>query len=100
MQTRTSLQFTVANGSDSLAVQVNLTETPAGTHLLGELQSIATGWTAIALGPCSSFDLLMLKNTDAINYVEVALANDGTKIFGKLTAGRGMVWPVEPGATI
>jgi hypothetical protein len=101
MQTRTSLQLTVANGSDSLSVQVNLTETPAGLKFIGEPQSIATGaWTAIALGSLASFDLLMLKNLDAANYIQVALDNAGAKIFGKLAAGRGMVWPVEPGATI
>ena len=101
MQTRTSLQLSVLNGSDSFLAQVNLSETPAGTHFNGALQSFAAGaWNAIPLGPCTSFDLLLLKNTDALNYIEVALDNAGAKIFSKLTAGRGLVFPVEPGATI
>jgi hypothetical protein len=100
MQTRTSLQLTVANGPDSFAGQVNLTETPAGSAYVAVSQSIATTWTAVSLGPVAAFDLVLIKNNDPTNYVQLASANDGTGIFGRLTPGRAGCWPVDAGATI
>ena len=100
MQTRTSLQLTVANGPDSFAGQVNLTESPAGTAYDVVSQSIATSWTAVSLGPVSAFDLVLIKNNDLTNYVQLASANDGTGIFARLSPGRGACWPADPGTTI
>lgn len=96
-----SVNFNILSGGSVIGqVSAGVNETPAGTNALVEQQSVGTGsWAALNVGLCSPADWIAVLNTDPTNYVQVALANDGTKIFGKLKAGRPMILPQDPTAT-
>lgn len=56
----------------------------SGSNFVGTVISATTSWVAIPLGSLASFRLLMLRNLDLVNYLQVATANDGTGIFATL----------------
>lgn len=84
----TSINFSVQKNNLRVNDSLSLIETLAGTDYYAKSWTVTTSWTAIPLDALASFDLLMIKNTDATNYVELATANDGTHKFSKLTPGR------------
>ena len=94
----TSLNFTVAKNNLRVSDTASLSETLAGTDYYAKSWTVTTSWTAIPLDALASFDLLMIKNTDATNYVELATANDGTHKFAKPTPGR-VVFLSDPSAS-
>lgn len=96
---RTSLNFSVVKGGQTLQQVVSLTEDLAGSEIAAVRQSIATTWTALDLGTVTAADLICVVNDDATNYVQLALANDDSGIFAKLAAGRCAFFPPQPSAT-
>jgi hypothetical protein len=98
---RTSLNFSIVKDGQTSGLSLSLNENLAGDNYEAGTQSVGTGaWEAVSLGDCSSADLMAIKNNDDTNYVQLATANDGTKIFAKLTPGRVCFVPVDPTATI
>lgn len=89
----------IQDGQSTGALSASLTETSSGTDWEVRPYTATTSWTAIPLGSLASFDLLCVKNTDGTNYVEIATANDGTGIFGKLTPARFSFIACNPSAT-
>lgn len=96
---RTSLNFSVVKGGQTLQQVVSLVEDLAGSEIAAVRQSIATSWTAIDLGTIATADLLCIVNDDATNFVQLATANDDSGIFAKLAAGRCAYLAAEPTAT-
>lgn len=90
---RTALTFSVSKNNLTVSDSLSLTEDLSGSDYYAKSWTVTTSWTAIPLDALASFDLLMIKNNDTTNYVQIATANDGTGIFAKLTAGRGMFLP-------
>ena len=98
---RTSLNFSVALGGQTVQQIVQLSEDLVGSKLGGVRQTLATGgWTALNLGAVATADLLCVVNDDAANFVQLAIDNAGAKIFAKLTPGRCAFFPPDPTATI
>lgn len=101
MQTKTNLNFNVVNGFDNFFIQANLTESPTGTDFNSGTQSAPTAsWAAVSMGSCVSVDLVCIKNLDTANYVRLAVANDNSGVFARLTPGRVAFWPLETGVTL
>lgn len=87
-----------ASGTASGSASQSLTLT--GVHFVDEIQDFAAGaWEALDLGDIATLGYLWLKNTDAVNYIEVATANDGTGIFAKFVAGHGNIINVQAAST-
>lgn len=97
---QTSINFTVSKNNLRVSDTLSLNETLAGTDYYAKAWTVTTSWTAIPLDALASFDLLMVKNTDSTNFVELATANDGTHKFAKLTAGRACFLPVNSASTL
>jgi hypothetical protein len=97
---QTSINFSVTKSNlrvgDVLAISENL----SGSDYYAKAWTVTTSWVAIPLDALASFDLLMVKNTDATNFVSIATANDGTHKFAKLTAGRAMFIPPDSASTL
>lgn len=96
---RLTLKFAVNKGGLDPVFEANLSEDFAGKNYQAYVKTVTTSWTAIDVSMLGSVDLLGIRNTDATNYIQIALDNAGAKIFGKLTPGRGMWLPGEPTAT-
>lgn len=76
-------------------------ETPASADNVMQVQSVGTGsWVALDVGNCSPADMIAVINNDGTNYVQLATANDGTKIFARIGAGRFALFPQDSGVTI
>lgn len=59
-----------------------------------------TSWVALDIDTLSDIDELWLVNLDATNYVQLAIANDGTKIMSRLKAsGYPIRFTPEPSQT-
>jgi hypothetical protein len=97
---QTSINFSISKNNLRVSDTLALTENLSGTDYYAKSWVVTTSWTAIPLDALASFDLLMVKNTDATNYLQVATANDGTHIFARLTSGRALLLPPETGATL
>lgn len=97
---QTSVNFSVTKNNLRVADSLSLSETISGTDYYAKAWTVTTSWTAIPLDALASFDLIMIKNTDATNYVQIATANTGSQIFAKLTAGRGIFICPDPSATL
>ena len=95
-----SIVFSVLKNGQRVSDQLSLSETLAGTDYYGKAWTVTTSWTAIPLDALASFDLVLVKNTDATNFVSIATANDGTHKFAKLTPGRGLFIPADSSATL
>jgi hypothetical protein len=82
-----SLSISVSVSKDAISIaktQSSLQDFAGNDYLLGT-QAVATTWEAISLGDVTAPPgTVMVKNLDETNYVELALANDGTGIFEKL----------------
>jgi len=97
---QSSVNFSVTKNGLRVSDTLSLNETLAGTDYYAKAWTVTTSWVAIPLDALASFDLIMVKNTDATNYVQIATANDSSHIFAKLTAGRAMFIPADPSATL
>jgi len=97
---QTNITFAVTKNNLRVSDTLSLSEDLAGTDYYAKSWVVTTAWTAIPLDALSSFNLLMVKNTDGTNYIQLATANDGTHIFCKLTAGRGCFFPPDSAATL
>lgn len=97
-----SLSLNLTDGKGfSPPLSASLSEVAAGNNSVSQKQLIATGgWAALNIGLCASADIIAAVNEDLTNYIQVASDNAGAKIFGRLTPGRGILLPVEPGVTI
>ena len=96
----TSVSFVVSKNNLTAQDSVSLSETLAGSKYYAKPLTVTTSWTAIPLDVLGSFDLLLIKNTDATNYVQIATANTGSQIFAKLTPGRASFICPDPSATL
>jgi hypothetical protein len=96
----TSISFSITKNNLRGGDVLSLTENLTGSNYYGKPVTVTTSWTAVPLDLLGSFDLLMVKNTDATNYVELATANDGTHKFAKLTPGRAVFFPPNSASTI
>ena len=91
---------TLTHAVGSASINVSETRTLTGTGFVSEEQEIGTGaWEAIDLTDIGTLGFLVIRNIDPTNYVEIATANDGTQIFGKISAGRGLPVEVASGVT-
>jgi len=97
---RTSVSFSVVVGGVTLGISASKNEDLSGTNAQGQIQTIPTAWTAVDVSLLASVDLICVRNNDATNYVQLAIANDGTKIFGRLLPGRACYLPLEVGAVL
>ncbi len=98
---QTRLNFSVAKGGLTGQQVTSLSEDLAGSNIGPLTQTIPTNsWVAIDIGSCSSADLMLLRNTDVTNYVQLSVTNDGTRLFARLTPGRVAFFPVEGAVTI
>ena len=98
---QSTVNFSVTkSGGLRVADTLSKIEDLSGTDFYSKQWTVTTSWTAIPLDALASFDLLMVRNTDSTNYVQIATANDGTHIFAKLTAGRGLFLPADSSATL
>jgi hypothetical protein len=87
--------FNVAPG-----VNKSYTRTAAGDKAVFQTQDITTAsWQAINFGLLATTDIVVLVNTDASNYVQLALDNAGVNIFARLRAGQVLPIPMDPGVT-
>ena len=84
----------------SAALQTSEQRTLTGTGFVNIEQEIGTGaWEAVSVTDIGTLGFLFIRNEDAVNYVEIATANDDTGIFGRISAGRGLPVDVVSGAT-
>jgi hypothetical protein len=95
-----SINFSVSKNNLRVSDVLSLSENLSGTDYYAKSWTVTTSWVAIPLDALASFDLIMVKNTDATNFVSIATANDGTHKFAKLTAGRAMFLPPDSGSTL
>ncbi len=95
---QSGVSLNVTDGVVSYSPSFSFSTTAAGAALVGQPQVITTNWTLVNLGLAASADLMLLKNNDTTNYVQ--LATTGTNVFSKLLPGRFAFVPVDPGATI
>ena len=96
---RLTLKLTVDKGGFQQQLEANLSEDFSGKNFIGIVQAISTSWTAVNVTGLASPDLMLARNSDTTNYVELATANDGSGIFAKLAAGRGAFLSCNPSAT-
>ena len=96
---RLTLKFTLDKGGLLLELDGTKSESFSGTNSQTYRKTVTTSWTAIDVSMLASVDMIMLKNEDATNFVQVALDNAGAKIFSKITAGRSIFLCGEPTAT-
>jgi hypothetical protein len=73
----------------------NTTLTMAGDQHLSNVQVVGTSWEAIQIGDVSTIGYVYARNQDATNFVQLALANDGSGIFAKLIAGDVAIFPAQ-----
>lgn len=67
-------------------------EDMTGSNLIQTTQPIGTSWEALTFGDISGAPAaLLVKNLDATNFVELALANDGTQKFAKIKKGKAIL---------
>lgn len=93
-QVAATLQAT--SGTETLQLQKGLTSiTPVGSNIFGGVQTIGTSYEVIVAGDIGTAWYFAMQNTDSTNYVEVALANDGSGVFAKLFPGDVMLIPLE-----
>jgi len=97
---QSGINFSVTKNGLRVADVLSLSEDLSGTDYYAKSWTVTTSWVAIPLDALASFDLIMVKNTDATNYVELATANDGTHKFAKLTPGRACFLPVNSASTL
>lgn len=97
---QTNINFAVSKNNLRVADTLSLSENLSGTDYYAKSWTVTTSWVAIPLDALASFDLLMVVNNDATNFVELATANDGTHKFAKLTAGRGCFLPPNSASTL
>jgi hypothetical protein len=82
-----TLAIAGANGSASAPGSDSIDQ--IGSHFVENVQTFTGGaWEAIFIGDIATLGYLHLKNNDAVNYVEIATANDNSGIFAKVLAGR------------
>jgi len=74
-------------------------DSAAGADAVTAPQDVGTAWEALDVGACNPADLILVKNVDETNFVQIATANNGTGIFSKLAPGRGTLVAAEPTAT-
>jgi hypothetical protein len=84
----------ISDGDSSVTLeQKTETITPTGTKKISNSQSIGLTWEAIDFGDLGTLGEVGLENTDATNYVELALDNAGAQKFAKLRAGMRAIIP-------
>jgi hypothetical protein len=96
---RLTLKFAINKGGLDPVLEATRTEDFTGKNYQAYVKTVTTSWTAIDVSMLGSVDLIAIRNTDATNFIQVALDNAGAKIFAKITAGRGMFLCGESTAT-
>lgn len=97
MANEITIAVTLKASKNGAGISVTTTKTldMAGTHMINNVQSVGTSWEQMVIGDVSGAGFVYVKNLDATNYVEVALANDGTKIFQKILPGEATLIKAE-----
>ena len=90
MKIRKQILVGVVNGNLAPTLTQALLEiTAAGSKHIDNIQNIGIAWEALDFGDIGTLGEVALQNLDAINYVELALANDGLQIFAVLRPSAG-----------
>ena len=82
-----------------MSVPASLSETTSGNDAIGQPYTVTTSWVAIPQGALASIDTLIVKNTDAAHFIQIAGANDGSKLLCKIGAGRTDLIHPDPSHT-
>lgn len=97
---RTSISFAVVKDVLNAQLSGSLNEDLSGTNVISGRFSATTSWAAIPVTGLASVDLIAIKNNDATNFIELAVTNDGTNKFAKITAGRMAFFPPAGSVTL
>ena len=79
--------LSVAKNAAAVANDFTITATLAGTKFFSNIQNIGTTAEALDFNDLATANLLLVKNLDATNYVEIALDSGLTYKFAKLPPG-------------
>jgi len=93
IQVSTSLNVTKSGATSAGSRTESITM--AGDQHISNVQSVGTSWEAIQVGDVSTIGYVYARNQDSTNYVELALANDGSQVFAKLIAGNACCFPAS-----
>ena len=82
-----STSMSAAKNSATVSGSFSKTKDMSGDQMITNVQAIGTSNEAIVLGDISLPGVVMFKNMDATNYIELALDSSTTQVFSKLLAG-------------
>jgi hypothetical protein len=74
-------------GGVSITGSASKTKDMSGDQMITNVQSVGTSAEAVVLGDISLPGMVLLKNMDSTNYIEIALDSGITQVFSKLLAG-------------
>ena len=97
---QTNIQFSISKDSFRLSDSLSLSETTSGTDAIAQPYTVTTSWVAIPLGALASFKKLMIRNTDAANFIQVAIDGSGTNKILKIVAGDANLFTPDPTQTL
>lgn len=97
---QTSITLSIVQSGMRLSDTLSLSETSSGTDAIGQPYTVTTSWVAIPLGALASFKKLMIHNTDAANFIQVAIDGSGTNKILKITAGDANLITPDPSQTL
>lgn len=91
-----SASLQVANGT-TVSLNASASATMAGADFIAGTQAIGTTTEAITLGDVATPGYIMIKNTDATNFVQIGLATPVTAgdAFAKLLPGEFCLVPTR-----
>jgi hypothetical protein len=97
---RVQISFTVSKSNLVAQGSVSFAEDLTGTDYDARPYTAPTSWTAIPLGSLGDLKMVLIQNTDATNYVQIALDNAGANKIAKIPAGQANFITPDPSATL
>src|SRR5437899_7254920 len=96
-----TISVSLSNGSpvNPLALAKNYVVTQAGLNSTLETFTATTATLALPLGAVGTLGFICVINTDATNYVDLAIDSGSVNKFCRLLPGQGICLPAEPAIT-
>lgn len=92
--------LTVTNGGITAAQTVNATATQATPGVLQNRQTITTGGGTISFTGLTAARWILIKNTDATNFIDIGPDSTGLVALARLLPGESMQFPRKAGVTV
>jgi len=93
MSKEINVSVSLGTNKNNAPYSVSFSSNPdqAGTGRIGKIVTVTTSWVELDLTAVVP-GWVLVKNTDATNFIEIAEDDVGAHKFGKLLAGESMLW--------